>query len=69
MGRCRWVYDKDVPGGKFLVPGCWNRALDEYADCHCEDGPETFGQQLAAMRSEIDTLKRTVAAIRAQEGE
>jgi hypothetical protein len=64
MGRCRWVYDKDVPGGKFLVPGCWNRALDEYGDCHCKEGPETIGDQLAALRSEINNLKRTVAAIR-----
>ncbi len=24
--RCRWIYDNDVPGGKFLVPGCMNRA-------------------------------------------
>jgi len=39
MSRCRWVYDKDVPDGRFLVPGCWNRAAhDDDADCHCEGG-------------------------------
>lgn len=28
MGACRWVYDGEVPLGKFMVPGCWNRALN-----------------------------------------
>lgn len=34
---CRWIEDPDVPGGRFLVPGCYNRALNgDDADCHCE---------------------------------
>lgn len=43
---CRWIKDPDVPGGRFLVPGCYNRALNgDDADCHCEtisysDDPE-----------------------------
>lgn len=67
MARCRWVYDKDVPGGKFLVPECYPRSLDDYADCHCEEGPETIGDQLADLRSEINKLKSSIAAIRKAE--
>ncbi len=33
---CRWIEDKDCPDGRFLVPGCWSRALNQEADCHCE---------------------------------
>lgn len=34
--HCRWHYDKDVEGGKFLVPGCLNRAAyGDDAQCHC----------------------------------
>ena len=25
--RCRWIYDNEVPGGKFLVPGRIERAI------------------------------------------
>ena len=36
MTPCRWHYDSDVPGGKVLVPGCWNRAVyGDFAECHC----------------------------------
>ncbi len=63
MGRCRWVYDKDVPGGKFLVPGCWNRAVHgDDAECQCYEPPETIGDQLAALRKEIEDLKRRIPA-------
>ena len=43
---CRWISDKDAPGGRFLVPGCWSRAIyGDEADCQCEthcftDDPE-----------------------------
>ena len=64
--RCRWVYDKDVPGGKFLVPGCWNRALHgDHAECQCLEGPETIGAQLAALRRDLADLTKTVKAMRA----
>ncbi len=61
MSRCRWVYDTDVPNGKFLVPGCWNRAVHgDDADCHCKDDPETVEDQLASMRLDIDKIKRAL---------
>lgn len=66
MIRCRWVHDEDVPGGKFLVPGCWNRTIyGDHAECQCREGPETIGDQLAALRHDIAALKKTVAALRA----
>ena len=61
MTRCRWVYDKDVPGGKFLVPGCWSRAIyGDDAECQCREMPETIGDQLAALRKDVADLKRAI---------
>jgi hypothetical protein len=63
--RCRWVYDKDVPGGKFLVPGCMNRAVHgDDADCHCPDDPETVEDRIAAMEAKIAELQTAVAVLR-----
>ena len=59
MSRCRWVYDADIDGGKFLVPGCWNRAIyGDYADCHCADGAETVGDQIRSLERRIAKLER-----------
>ena len=34
---CRWIEDADVAGGRFLVPGCWNRIIHgDDAECQCE---------------------------------
>jgi hypothetical protein len=34
--RCRWYSSAEVPGGRYLVPGCWNRTVcGDYAECHC----------------------------------
>lgn len=58
MSRCRWVYDAEIDGGKFLVPGCWNRALNgDYADCHCDGGAETIGDQIEGLRRRIANLE------------
>jgi len=70
MSRCRWVYDKDVPNGKFLVPGCWNRAIyGDDAECHCHEGPETIGDQLAALRADIAALRKVITALTQKAGE
>lgn len=58
MSRCRWVYDKDVPDGRFLVPGCWNRAVhDDYADCHCEGGELTIQEEVQMLRAEVAAIR------------
>jgi hypothetical protein len=65
MSVCRWVYDSEVPGGKFLVPGCWNRALNgDDAECQCPDDPETIGDQLNALRVQIETIRREISALK-----
>ena len=70
ISRCRWVYDKDVPDGKFLVPGCWNRAIHgDDAECQCREGPETIGDQLEKLRRDITDLKKTVAALAKSKGD
>lgn len=47
------------------MPGCWNRAIyGDDAECQCREGPETIGDQLAALRHEIAGLKKTVAALK-----
>lgn len=57
--RCRWVYDQEVPGGKFLVPGCWNRTLHgDDADCQCQDDAETVDDQIADLRRRIALLEQ-----------
>jgi len=61
MNRCRWVYDKDVPNGKFLVPGCWNRTIyGDHAECQCREKSETIGEQLAALRKDVADLKQII---------
>ena len=57
--RCHWVYDQEVPGGKFLVPGCMNRAMNgDDADCHCAGDAETVDDQLEAIRRRMTKLER-----------
>jgi hypothetical protein len=57
--RCRWVRDKDVPGGRFLIPGCWNRAVyGDHAECHCHSGPETIADKLDKIMSRLDKLEQ-----------
>lgn len=54
MSRRRWLTDPDVPGGRFLVPGCWNRAINgDQAECHRKDGTQTTAERLEA---KIDKL-------------
>lgn len=63
MRRCRWVKDAEVEGGRFLVPGCWNRALyGDHADCHCPPGSLTR----AEIEREIATAEAYVADLRRQ---
>ena len=58
MSRCRWVYDTDVPTGRFLVPGCWNRAVHgDDADCHCEGGELTIQEEVQMLRAEVAAIR------------
>ena len=34
--RCKWHYSDEVPGGRYLVPGCISRAVyGDHAICTC----------------------------------
>lgn len=62
MRSCHWVRDKDVPGGRFLVPGCWNRAVHgDHAECQC---PRPTKQERAVMLEDVvarlDKLERLI---------
>lgn len=35
MAACRWIKDADVPGGKYLVPGCMGSAVYGLRGCTC----------------------------------
>ena len=66
MTRCRWVYDKDVPGGKFLVPGCMSRAAGgDDADCICPDDPETVEDRIELLRLEVAELRAALTTEKA----
>lgn len=64
MEICRWHKADDVPGGRFLVPGCWNRAIyGDHADCQCPKPPKRLTKEaralveaLAALRLDDDQL-------------
>lgn len=54
MMRCHWITDPDVPGGRFLHPGCWNRTIyGDRAECHCKGGTQSIAERLEA---KIDNL-------------
>lgn len=55
---CRWVYDKSVPGGKFLVPGCINRAVyGDAAVCHCPNSQQTRDEKIEQLEARIKMLE------------
>lgn len=65
MSRCRWVQDDDVPGGKFLVPGCWNRAVgSDDAECQCADDPETVEDRIEALSRKVAMLTAEIEKLR-----
>ena len=56
--KCRWVNDKDVPGGRFLVPGCWHRAIHgDDADCQCDVRKVTLHEEVQLLRAELSALR------------
>ena len=57
---CRWIKDEEVPGGRYLVPGCANRAVyGDDADCHCET-PDPANRAALLSVIQIAMLGRTV---------
>lgn len=51
---CRWVEDEGVPGGRFLVPGCWNRVVNgDFAECHCPRPPKPLPDEV---RQRVESL-------------
>jgi hypothetical protein len=65
--RCRWHKDQDVPGGRFLVPGCWNRVINgDAAECHCRGGPiksPTPEEMMEKILDRLEKLETTIAAM------
>jgi hypothetical protein len=61
MDACHWVKDRDVPGGRFLVPGCLNRAIyGDLAECHCQNKP-TIADSMDAIIKRLDRLEKRLA--------
>jgi hypothetical protein len=60
------VHDPEVPGGRFLVPGCYNRALNgDEADCHCDT--ETYeAERMEALENCVRALTKEVQMLRRQ---
>lgn len=56
-GHCRWYRDAEVPGGRYLVPGCWSRVIyGDYAECECDAGAEYKKRRVAQLLQELDEL-------------
>ncbi|MEO9971706.1 MAG: hypothetical protein ABJG15_18060 [Hyphomonadaceae bacterium] len=54
---CRWHHYDEVPGGRFLVPGCWNRAIHgDHADCHCPKPPKRLPKAARALLEALAAL-------------
>jgi len=63
MTACRWVRDASVPGGRFLVPGCMNRAINgDYAECHCD--VKTRTDVVDEILNRLDRIERQLRAQR-----
>jgi hypothetical protein len=62
--KCRWYRASDVPGGRFLVPGCWNRVIyGDHADCHCGSRDKQDGDRIEDLENEVKKLKAQVAEL------
>lgn len=62
--RCRWHKASDVPGGRFLVPGCWNRVVyGDHADCHCETPRKTMDDEISELRSRVRQLENKLESL------
>jgi hypothetical protein len=54
MTPCRWHKDTSLPEGRFLVPGCWSRAVyGDHAPCNCPRPPKRLPK---AARAHLDSL-------------
>lgn len=45
---CHWVYDKEVPGGRFWLPECWG-GLYEPSGCYCPRPKHSTEDELKAL--------------------
>ena len=57
-GRCRWVRHKDVPGGKYHLPGCYAGAMTEGQQCHC---PSNGPSRIDLLELRIERLEARLA--------
>lgn len=57
MGEaCYWVCDEEV--GRFLVPGCWSRAVGgDGAPCHCESRAERLSLRVSELEQQLAELR------------
>ena len=59
--RCRWHSDPDVPGGRFLVPGCWSRVIyGDYAECQCVTPRKTLDDEISDLRDRVQQLEKLI---------
>lgn len=65
--RCRWVRDSEVPGGRFLVPGCWNRVLyGDHAECHCTPSDTPAEPEAETQLDRVERLLGELVAVLTQ---
>ncbi len=72
---CKWYYDSSVPGGRYLVPGCWNRVVHgDDAECQCEGVEEQADIEndlllrLERLELEVDRMRAVKQPRASEEG-
>lgn len=63
--RCRFIIDKDVPDGRYQVPGCWLGVMDHTLECAKEPScPHyTLPPEEMSDAMKIRELERRIAAL------
>jgi hypothetical protein len=56
--RCYWVKDNEVPGGKYLVPGCWGSVVGPHCTCGRKGSRRELEDQVERLKERVRSLEK-----------